>query len=71
MVSSFAIMTKRCKKCTQEFRKKREARQREVYLRAWSPKGGGGVNGKAKVRDKERLIVGDETNGFYRGTHKK
>ena len=52
-------------------RTKREARQRGVYLSAWSPKGGGGVQGKAKVRNKERLIVGDETDGFYSGTHEK
>jgi len=45
--------------------------RRDAYLSAWCPKGGAGVHDKAKLRDKERLIVRDETDSFYRGTHIK
>ena len=44
--------------------------QRDIYLGAWSPKSGAGVQDKAKLRDKERLVVSNETDSFYRGTHK-
>lgn len=37
---------------------------RRIYLSAWPPKGGGGVQNKAETRDKERLIVSEETDSF-------
>ena len=52
-------------------RKAYEATQGDVYLSAWCPKDRAGVRDKAKLRDKERLVVRDETDGFYGGAHIK
>ena len=52
-------------------RVKRGQRVLLVYLSAWCPKGGAGVQDEAKFRDKERLIVSDETDSFYNNNNKR
>jgi hypothetical protein len=35
-----------------------------LYLSAWCPKGGGGIQDEAQLRDEQRLVVSNETDGF-------
>jgi hypothetical protein len=76
MVSPVAMTTKRCEKKksvrsrqANEKARKPKAREREIDLGARCPQGRSGIQDKAKPRNEERLIIGDEADGLTSFLH--
>jgi hypothetical protein len=67
MVSSVAIMTKRCveRNASNVSENQGEIHARICYLCTRSPKGASAIHKKAKPRNKERLVVSDKADGCF------